>query len=81
LLSDAHNGIRVFTRGFATQLHLTENGMAHASEFLFYTKNYHFKYAEFPVTILYTPYSRAKGQGFLNSFKILQDLFLHKILK
>ncbi|MDQ3536939.1 MAG: glycosyltransferase family 2 protein [Bacteroidota bacterium] len=81
LLTDAHNGFRIFTRKFAENLYLTENKMAHASEFLFYTIKNKFNYAELPVTILYSEYSKKKGQKFFYSFKILQDLIFYKIFK
>ena len=81
LLSDAHNGIRVFTREAATKIRLQENRMAHATEFLLEVKKHRLPYAEFPVTVKYTRYSKRKGQKLFHGFKILQDLILYKIFK
>jgi polyprenyl-phospho-N-acetylgalactosaminyl synthase len=81
LLSDAHNGFRAFNRKAAKELRLTQNGMAHASEFLLEVKRNKFTCAEFPVTISYTEYSKSKGQGILHSIKILQDLLVDKLYK
>jgi glycosyltransferase involved in cell wall biosynthesis len=73
-LSDAHNGLRVFDRSVAEALDLRQAGMAHASEFVTMVGRYRFRYAEEPVHILYTDYSRSKGQHLLNSVNILFDL-------
>ncbi len=73
-LSDAHNGLRVFDRSVAEALDLRQPGMAHASEFVATVGRCGFRYAEEPVHILYTEYSRAKGQQLLNSVNILFDL-------
>lgn len=73
-LSDAHNGLRVFDRRVAEALDLQQNGMAHASEIVSTVARHGFRYAEEPVHILYTAYSRSKGQSLLNSVNILFDL-------
>jgi len=75
-VTDTHNGLRVFTREVASALRLEMNGMAHGSEILEIVGNGDFRYAEAPVHIRYTDYSRAKGQPLLNSVNILVDLFL-----
>ena len=79
LLTDAHNGLRVMNRYAAESIHLTENRMAHATEILKEIKKYDLKFAEFPVHIHYTGYSRKKGQSLLNSIRIFFDLVLNKI--
>jgi len=81
LLSDAHNGLRVFNKKAAMSLHLIENRMAHATEFLITVKKKQLKYGEYPVHVSYTAYSRKKGQKTSYSFKVLQDILLHKIFK
>jgi glycosyltransferase involved in cell wall biosynthesis len=73
-VSDTHNGLRAFTREVAQELDLTMNGMAHASELLSIVAAKKFRYAEVPVHIRYTDYSRAKGQPLLNSINILFDM-------
>lgn len=81
LLTDAHNGLRAMSRNAARQIQLQENRMAHATEILFFIKKSKLKYAEVPVTIIYTPYSRQKGQTALSSVRIFFDLLLNKIFK
>lgn len=76
--TDTHNGLRVFNRAFAEALSITMPGMAHASEILEKVGRGNWRYAEMPVTIQYTDYSRAKGQSILNSINIVVDLLLLK---
>lgn len=80
-LSDAHNGLRVFSRGAAERLQLTMPDMAHASEINHRIKEQHMTFAEFPVTITYSEYSTRKGQSALNSINIAFDILLHKVTK
>ena len=75
-LTDAHNGLRVFTKKVADGLNLTMNGMSHASEFIALIGQNNWRVAEEPVEILYTDYSMSKGQPLLNGVNILFDGFL-----
>lgn len=80
-LTDTHNGLRVFNRNVARRLRLTCSGMAHASEIIYRVAENKFAYAEFPVTITYTDYSRSKGQSVLNSLNILKELLAYRLQK
>jgi polyprenyl-phospho-N-acetylgalactosaminyl synthase len=73
-LTDAHNGLRVFTRPVVEDLQITMNGMAHASEIVSYLGRSSWRVREVPVSIRYTDYSRSKGQSLLNGVNILFDL-------
>ncbi|NUO33800.1 MAG: glycosyltransferase family 2 protein [Dermatophilaceae bacterium] len=78
-LTDAHNGLRVLDREVVARLDITQNGMAHASEIVSQIGSMRFggervRYAEEPVHILYTDYSRAKGQSLWNAVNILAEL-------
>ena len=73
-LSDAHNGLRAFDRAVAERLDIRMNGMAHASEIVSTVAKAGFRYTETPVHIVYTEYSKAKGQSLLNSVNIVFDL-------
>jgi glycosyltransferase involved in cell wall biosynthesis len=75
-LTDAHNGLRVLNRAAASQLKITMNGMAHASEIVNYLARSDLAVTEVPVTVLYTDYSKAKGQSLINGVNILFDLSL-----
>ena len=75
-LTDAHNGLRAISRPVLAQLDITQNRMAHASELVAQIGASKATYVEHPVHILYTDYSKAKGQSLWNSINILADLML-----
>jgi glycosyltransferase involved in cell wall biosynthesis len=75
-LTDAHNGLRAFNRNVASWINLSHNGMAHATEIVNQISKGDFRYCERPVHIVYTDYSKAKGQSLWNSVNILFDLIL-----
>lgn len=80
-LTDTNVGLRVFNRAFADTLNITMNDMAHATQFIERIKQYNYKVEEFPVTITYSSYSKAKGQPMLNSINIVADLLIGKVMK
>ena len=75
-LSDAHNGLRVLSRDVVGRIEITQNRMAHASELVAQIGALEVRYAESPVHILYTDYSRSKGQSLWNAVNILAELIL-----
>lgn len=80
-LSDGHNGLRAFTRAFASQVDLTMSDMAYASELLAIIARSGVAYDEHPVTIDYTDYSLHKGQRSINSVNIALDVWIHRLLR
>jgi glycosyltransferase involved in cell wall biosynthesis len=75
-LTDAHNGLRAMNRQAAELIEIHQNRMAHATEIVAEISRHDLRYAEYPVHILYTDYSRSKGQSVWNSVNILSDLFV-----
>lgn len=75
-LTDAHNGLRVIRRDAADRLDLRQNRMAHATEIVLQLGRAKLPWAEHPVHVLYTDYSKAKGQSLMNSVNILVDTIL-----
>jgi glycosyltransferase involved in cell wall biosynthesis len=75
-LTDAHNGLRAISRRVVAEIDITQNRMAHASELVAQIGASRATYVEHPVHILYTDYSKAKGQSLWNSINILADLML-----
>jgi polyprenyl-phospho-N-acetylgalactosaminyl synthase len=75
-LTDTHNGLRAFSKNAALALDLECDRMAHASEILEKVAENGLRYAEVPVTLRYTEYSKKKGQKFSGAFKILRDLVI-----
>jgi glycosyltransferase involved in cell wall biosynthesis len=80
-VTDTHNGLRLMTAQAASKLHLKQMGMAHASEILDEIAANQLRFCEYPVTIVYTEYSKKKGQSGLGSIRILTDLILGRMLK
>jgi glycosyltransferase involved in cell wall biosynthesis len=73
-LTDAHNGLRAMNRTAAEALDIRQDRMAHASEIVSQVGHAKLRVAEHPVQILYTDYSKAKGQPMLNAINIVVDL-------
>lgn len=75
-LTDAHNGLRVIREDALRQVRLRQDRMAHGTEIIVQLGRTRLPYAEEPVEVLYTEYSKAKGQSILNSVNILIDLLI-----
>nr|WP_281507492.1 glycosyltransferase family 2 protein [Brachybacterium sp. Marseille-Q7125] len=75
-LTDAHNGLRVLGREACEKITIEQNRMSHASEIVEEIGRHKLSVAEHPVHILYTDYSRSKGQSVLNAVNIVIDMFL-----
>ncbi|MBC9944639.1 glycosyltransferase family 2 protein [Leucobacter sp. cx-328] len=75
-LTDAHNGLRVIRADALRQIKLRQDRMAHGTEIVVQLGKTGLPYAEQPVEVIYTDYSRAKGQSLLNSVNILIDLII-----
>ncbi|GAB4095666.1 glycosyltransferase family 2 protein [Brachybacterium horti] len=73
-LTDAHNGLRVLGREACEKIAIEQNRMAHASEIVEEIGRHELTVREHPVHILYTDYSRSKGQSVLNSVNIVIDM-------
>lgn len=76
-LTDAHNGLRVIRVDAARGIHMQQDRMAHATEIVLQLGRTGLPWREHPVEVIYTDYSRAKGQSLLNSINILIDLIVH----
>jgi polyprenyl-phospho-N-acetylgalactosaminyl synthase len=79
-VTDAHNGLRAFSRQAARQLRIRHNRMAHASEILDQIREHSLRYAEAPVTISYSDETLAKGQSSWNAVRIVAQLFLGRLV-
>ena len=75
-LTDTTTGLRVFSKTVADGLNITLSGMSHANEFVLLIAENHWRVAEEPVEVLYTEYSKSKGQPLLNGVNIIFDGFL-----
>ena len=79
-LSDAHNGFRALNREAFSKIRLEENNMVHATEIIQQIKQHELRYQEVSTEIIYTEYSKQKGQSPLNAISIFIDLILKKLL-
>lgn len=75
-LTDAHNGLRVIREDALRRIKLRQDRMAHGTEIVVQLGRTGLPYAEQPVEVIYTDYSKAKGQSLLNSVNILIDLVI-----
>ena len=75
-LTDAHNGLRVIRTDAAAAIRLEQDRMAHATEIVLKLGRTGLPWREYPVELLYTDYSKSKGQSVLNSVNILVDLLV-----
>jgi len=78
-VTDTHNGLRVLSRRALPRIDLRMPRMAYASELLDAIVPAGLTYVEEPVTVIYTDYSRAKGQRNSNAFNILFDLAVRRL--
>jgi glycosyltransferase involved in cell wall biosynthesis len=72
-VTDAHNGLRAFSRNAAARIHIDLDRMAHASELIDQVARGRMRFVEVPVHIRYSDYSRRKGQSSLGAFRVLFD--------
>lgn len=75
-LTDAHNGLRVLSKEALGFVRLEQNGMSHATEIVHQIAKSKLAWTEYPVEVLYTEYSKRKGQSLWNSVNILIDLIV-----
>jgi glycosyltransferase involved in cell wall biosynthesis len=78
-LTDTHNGLRVLTRDTLARVRLHQRGMAYASELERAISDLHLRWCEVPVSIVYTAYTRRKGQRNINALNVVYDLLLARL--
>lgn len=78
-LTDTHNGLRVLSRAALRKMRLTHDRMAYATQLEAAISQHGLSWAEVPTTVVYTEYSRAKGQTNSNAINILFDLATDRI--
>lgn len=79
VLTDTQNGLRAMTAETARTLRIRQNRFAHALEIIGQIKAHRLRYVEVPTTVIYTAYSRSKGQTTWSSLTIMADLILGKL--
>lgn len=74
--SDTQSGFRVFNKKAIQNIKLKTQQMEVSSEFFAEIKKHRLRLKELPIKVIYTQYSRAKGQKNLNAFNVLLKLVL-----
>lgn len=77
-VTDTHNGFRALSRKAAGLIQIRQDRMAHASEILDEISRLKLRFREVPTRILYTEYSKAKGQRSSAAFRIVWDFLIGK---
>lgn len=77
-VTDTHNGLRALSKLAASQIRVSQDRMAHASEILDEVSRLGLRYCEVPVRIVYNTYSIGKGQNSAAAFRIIWDFILGK---
>ncbi len=80
-LTDAHNGLRAFSRKSLETIDFHKNGMSAASEILDEIARHKLVYKEIPVVISYTSYSMRKGQSTFQKIMLGLDFIGGKITR
>lgn len=80
-LTDAHNGLRAFSRRAAERVSITLDRMAHASEMIDLVRRSGLPFREVPVKIRYTEYSLSKGQSSRGAFRIAVHYLLGRLMR
>lgn len=73
-LTDTHNGLKAFKLKALTQLQTNLYRSAFETELIINIAKSDLSYKELPSRIVYTEYSRKKGQKLVNGFIIVEDL-------
>jgi glycosyltransferase involved in cell wall biosynthesis len=76
IVSDSQSGFKAFTRRAVSAMELNCAGYEICSEIIGEIYRKEFAYKSIPVRAVYTPYSRAKGQPFLNGVNLILSLFM-----
>jgi polyprenyl-phospho-N-acetylgalactosaminyl synthase len=81
LMTDAHNGFRIIRGGALPKIRINCNRMAHASEFLNVVRTQRIPFCEVACRIVYSDYSKAKGQSIKNMFSIIGNHLLYLVFR
>lgn len=80
-ITDAHNGLRAFSRRAAEQIRIEQPRMAHASEILDQVAWHSLSFGEVPVTIRYSAETLHKGQSSWDAVRITSQLVMGRFAK
>ncbi|OJI06308.1 hypothetical protein BK004_04040 [bacterium CG10_46_32] len=80
-LTDSHNGFRAFSISALKAIDCRQDGMSYASEVIDQIAEHKLSICEVPVTIQYTDYSKAKGEGNIKKVLLGARFLWGKVIK
>ena len=80
-VTDSQSGLRVFSKQALESLRWKTSGYEFCSEMLWRAKQTNLSVGEYPITAVYTDYSKAKGQNNWNGVNILKSLIRQRIVE
>ncbi len=80
-VTDSQNGFRAMSRDAAQKIEITADRMEHTSEILGEIAKKRLRFAEVPVTVIYSDYSIQKGQSWTKMFELGTKLLLRKLMR
>lgn len=80
-VTDSQSGLRVFSRKALQSLRWKTSGYEFCSEMLWRANQLGLKIDEYPIKVIYTDYSKAKGQNNWNGINIIKSLVKRRIVE
>lgn len=77
--TDSQSGLRVFSQRSLEDLRWKTSGYEFCSEMLWRAKQVGLRIGEYPITAVYTEYSKSKGQSNWNAINIIKSLLVRRI--
>lgn len=79
--TDSQSGLRIFSKKALDSLKWKSSGYEFCSEMLWRAKQSRLKMDEYPITAVYTEYSKSKGQNNWNSINIIKSLLYRRVME
>jgi len=80
-VTDSQSGLRIFSGRALSELKWKTSGYEFCSEMLWRAKQQRLRIGEYPISAIYTDYSKAKGQNNWNAFNIIKSLLRRRIVE
>ena len=78
-VADSQSGFKAFTAEALSKIRIRSNGFEFCSEIVREIKIHNLSYREVPVRVIYSDYSRSKGQSFYNGVKTAWKLLIKNL--
>lgn len=80
-VTDSQSGLRIFSRDALEKIYWKSRGYEFCSEMLWRAKQNNIIVDEYPITAIYTDYSRSKGQNNWNAINIIKSLLRSRFVE